>query len=70
MVCISKRPCTRAADQTGGIATAPAIVIGYLMWKFSWNFDRALSYVQSKRYCVSPMSVSLRQRELLSLSHG
>ncbi|KAK1924169.1 phosphotyrosine protein [Papiliotrema laurentii] len=51
------------AHCNGGIATAPAIVIGYLMWKFSWNFDRALSYVQSKRYCVSPMSFTVQLKE-------
>lgn len=48
------------AKVAGGIATAPAIVTGYLMWKYNWNFDTALTYIQSKRYCVSPMSVRLR----------
>lgn len=42
----------------GGIATAPAIVMGYLMDKFRWDYSTALMYVQSKRYCVSPNSVS------------
>ncbi len=43
----------------GGIGPAPAIVIGYLMRKFGWLFDDTLAFVQSKRYCVSPMSVSV-----------
>jgi hypothetical protein len=46
----------------GGIALAPAIVLGYLMYKYEWNFDYALNYIQNKRYCVSPMSVSLIAR--------
>jgi serine/threonine/tyrosine-interacting protein len=33
------------------------MVIGYLMYKYSWNQEYALHYVQSKRYCVSPTSV-------------
>ncbi|TXT13795.1 hypothetical protein VHUM_01162 [Vanrija humicola] len=41
-----------------GIATAPAIVIGYLMYLFGWEFETALQFVQSKRYCVSTASVS------------
>ncbi len=45
-------------DMIGGLSLSPAIVVGYLMGKYDWNFDRALAYVQSKRYCVSPMSVS------------
>ncbi|WWC70249.1 uncharacterized protein I206_104199 [Kwoniella pini CBS 10737] len=44
------------AHCNGGIALSPAIVVGYLMWKFSWTADHALAYVQSKRYCVSTMS--------------
>lgn len=32
--------------------------MGYLMDKFAWDYTVALSYVQSKRYCVSPSSVS------------
>lgn len=51
----------RFGDQLtpGGIATAPAIVMGYLMYKFGWEYTTALAYVQSKRYCVSPASVSV-----------
>lgn len=51
------------AHCNGGIALSPAIVIGYLMWRFSWNFDDALGYVQSKRYCVSPMSFQIQLKE-------
>ncbi len=43
--------------QAGGIALSPAIVIGYIMARFKLCFDFALSYVQTRRYCVSPMSV-------------
>lgn len=46
-----------SANGPGGIATAPAIITGYLMWKYNWNFETALAFIQSKRYCVSPMSV-------------
>lgn len=42
----------------GGIALSPAIVVGYLMWKFNWTAEHALAHVQNKRYCVSTMSVS------------
>lgn len=49
----------------GGISTAPAIVMGYLMYKFGWEYTTALAYVQSKRYCVSPASVSVGRPVLL-----
>ncbi|ORX36740.1 phosphatases II [Kockovaella imperatae] len=51
------------AHCNGGIATAPAIVIGYLMWKYNWKFEYTLAYVQSKRYCVSPMSFQTQLKE-------
>lgn len=35
--------------------------MGYLMDKFRWDYQTALMYVQSKRYCVSPNSVSGEQ---------
>ena len=43
----------------GGLSTSPAIIIGYLMWKYGLSYENTLNYVQSKRYCVSPTSVSL-----------
>ena len=46
------------ADGPGGLSTSQAIVIGYLMWKFGLSYEHTLNYVQSKRYCVSPTSVS------------
>ncbi|WWC61821.1 uncharacterized protein I303_104406 [Kwoniella dejecticola CBS 10117] len=51
------------AHCNGGIALSPAIVVGYLMWKFSWTADHALAYVQSKRYCVSTMSFQNQFKE-------
>ncbi|WWD17376.1 hypothetical protein CI109_101817 [Kwoniella shandongensis] len=54
---------TVLAHCNGGIALSPAIVIGYLMWKFSWTADYALGYVQSKRYCVSTMSFQNQFKE-------
>ncbi|WRT66312.1 uncharacterized protein IL334_003267 [Kwoniella shivajii] len=51
------------AHCNGGIALSPAIVIGYLMWKFNWTADYALAYVQSKRYCVSTMSFQNQFKE-------
>ncbi|KAL1411305.1 hypothetical protein Q8F55_002256 [Vanrija albida] len=46
-----------------GIATAPSIVIGYLMYLFGWEFETALQFVQSKRYCVSTASFENQLRE-------
>lgn len=44
--------------KVGGLSTSPAIVIGYLMCKYGLTYEDTLNYVQSKRYCVSPTSVS------------
>jgi hypothetical protein len=44
----------------GGIALSPAIVVGYLMYKNSWNFETAMSHVQARRYCVNILSVSMK----------
>lgn len=49
---------TKSMMVEGGIALSPAIVVGYLMWKFNWTAEHALAHVQNKRYCVSTMSVS------------
>lgn len=38
------------------------------MHKFGWTYERTLSFVQSKRYCVSPSSVS--KYSLLETSVG
>ncbi|KAK4689073.1 serine/threonine/tyrosine-interacting protein, partial [Tremellales sp. Uapishka_1] len=54
---------TVLAHCNGGIALAPAIVVGYLMWNYGWSFDTTLSYVQSRRYCVSPMSFQIQLKE-------
>jgi len=54
---------TVLAHCNGGIALAPAIVVGYIMTKYNWSFENALSYVQSKRYCVSPMSFQVQLKE-------
>ncbi|KAK8864325.1 hypothetical protein IAR55_001572 [Kwoniella newhampshirensis] len=54
---------TVLAHCNGGIALSPAVVIGYLMWKFSWTADYALQFVQSKRYCVSTMSFQNQFKE-------
>jgi hypothetical protein len=43
-----------ALIRAGGISLSPAIVIGYIMW----TYDNTLAFVQSRRYCVSPISVS------------
>ncbi|WWC89341.1 uncharacterized protein L201_004262 [Kwoniella dendrophila CBS 6074] len=51
------------AHCNGGIALSPAIVVGYLMWKYSWTADHALAFVQSKRYCVSTMSFQNQFKE-------
>jgi serine/threonine/tyrosine-interacting protein len=56
--CNSALTMTAITNAPGGIATSPAIVMGYLMDKFGWDYQTALMYVQSKRYCVSPNSVS------------
>lgn len=50
----------------GGILLSPAIVVAYLMVKHNWSFDVGLSFVQSKRYCVSPITVSLIHSPSLS----
>ncbi|WVF71536.1 hypothetical protein IAT40_006344 [Kwoniella sp. CBS 6097] len=54
---------TVLAHCNGGIALSPAIVIGYLMWKFSWSAEQATAFVQNKRYCVSTMSFSNQFKE-------
>ncbi|OCF60559.1 serine/threonine/tyrosine-interacting protein [Kwoniella mangroviensis CBS 10435] len=54
---------TVLAHCNGGIALSPAIVVGYLMWKFNLSADNALAYVQSKRYCVSTMSFQNQFKE-------
>ncbi|OCF40341.1 nuclease I [Kwoniella heveanensis CBS 569] len=54
---------TVLAHCNGGIALSPAIVIGYLMWKFSWSGEKATAFVQNKRYCVSTMSFSNQFKE-------
>ncbi|WVQ99354.1 hypothetical protein IAU59_006487 [Kwoniella sp. CBS 9459] len=54
---------TVLAHCNGGIALSPAIVIGYLMWKYSWSAERATAFVQNKRYCVSTMSFSNQFKE-------
>ncbi|KAL7421681.1 hypothetical protein Q5752_003450 [Cryptotrichosporon argae] len=47
----------------GGISLAPAIVIGYLMEQYNWDYAQATQFVQSKRYCVSPMSFETQFKE-------
>ncbi|WVQ80651.1 hypothetical protein IAT38_002756 [Cryptococcus sp. DSM 104549] len=54
---------TVLAHCNGGIALSPAVVIGYLMWKYDWNAEWALAHVQSKRYCVSTMSFNNQFKE-------
>ncbi|WVR06973.1 hypothetical protein IAU60_004010 [Kwoniella sp. DSM 27419] len=54
---------TVLAHCNGGIALSPAIIIGYLIWKFSWSAEAATAYVQNKRYCVSTMSFSNQFKE-------
>ncbi|WVO16219.1 hypothetical protein L204_103890 [Cryptococcus depauperatus] len=44
---------TVLAHCNGGIAVSPSVVIGYLMWKFNWTAEHALTHVQNKRYCIS-----------------
>ncbi|BEI84972.1 hypothetical protein CcaverHIS002_0503730 [Cutaneotrichosporon cavernicola] len=53
-----------------GIATSPAIVMGYLMWKFGWDYTLALTFVQSKRYCVSPASFATQLREYTAIAQA
>ncbi|GMK55333.1 hypothetical protein CspeluHIS016_0203890 [Cutaneotrichosporon spelunceum] len=53
-----------------GIATSPAIVMGYLMWKFGWDYTLALTFVQSKRYCVSPASFEVQLREYTAIAQA
>ncbi|KLT46571.1 phosphatases II [Cutaneotrichosporon oleaginosum] len=53
-----------------GIATAPAIVMGYLMWKFGWDYLLALTFVQSKRYCVAPASFEAQLREYTAIAQA
>ncbi|ODO08110.1 hypothetical protein I350_03694 [Cryptococcus amylolentus CBS 6273] len=54
---------TVLAHCNGGIALSPAIVIGYLMWKYNWTAEVALAHVQNKRYCVSTMSFQNQFKE-------
>lgn len=54
---------TVLAHCNGGIALSPAIVVGYLMWKFNWTAEHALAHVQNKRYCVSTMSFQNQFKE-------
>ncbi|UOH79244.1 hypothetical protein LQV05_000239 [Cryptococcus neoformans] len=54
---------TVLAHCNGGIALSPAIVVGYLMWKFNWTAEHALAHVQNKRYCVSTMSNQFKEYE-------
>lgn len=44
----------------GGIALAPAIVVGYVMWAQQVSWEDALRHTQQKRYCMSLNLVRLR----------
>ncbi|GFZ44034.1 hypothetical protein JCM24511_01755 [Saitozyma sp. JCM 24511] len=54
---------TVLAHCNGGISLSPAIVIGYIMWKNNWTYDNTLAFVQSRRYCVSPISFQIQLKE-------
>lgn len=44
-----------------GVSRSATIVIAYLMRKFSWEYEKALEYVQEKRKCIDPNIGFLQQ---------
>ncbi len=37
-----------------GVSRSASVVIGYLMWKRGWGFQRAYDHVRKARPCISP----------------
>ncbi|XP_071441359.1 serine/threonine/tyrosine-interacting protein B-like [Hetaerina americana] len=44
-----------------GISRSAALVLGYIMEKYGLSYENAFSYVQQRRFCISPNEGFMRQ---------